>query len=262
MKKSKYLSKVSPVLLIVVTVAVLIGFGLYKVTSPKSSPAVPAPAAKLSLEEFSYESEKLDELVKSGTPKDAIDYLEESIPSNPSLARDCHPLLHGAGHAAFEKYGSFSSAMKYQNELCNSGYTHGVIEAQFNNTKDVTSLLPTICNIEGQTKYQEWQCFHGVGHGVMIFSKKDTVKSTDLCSKLPSKFAVDSCRNGVFMERFVIIDHAGNITAKLPTDLSVCESQSPDNKTDCYVYIPSAYLTLHQNAYQDAVDWCTDAGNY
>ncbi len=256
MNTTKLHPRVSARLIIIVITACLIVFGALQFLEANPKQVAVTPAPRLSVDEFSYESSKLTDLVDKDSPKDAFAYIEDNLPTNPSFARDCHPLLHEVGHEAFHKYGSFSEAIKFQNELCNSGYTHGVIESAFDHTKDISSLVKTICNIDSQTKFQQWECFHGVGHGVMIYSNQDVNKSLELCAKLPSQFATDSCKNGLFMERFVVIDHIGNINPKKTVDLNFCELQQPENKADCYLYAPSGYLTIHTNEYKAALEWC------
>ena len=48
-----------------------------------------------------------------------------------TLCASCHDLVHEVGREAYKKYGDFSEAMKYQDEVCNSGYLHGYIESRF-----------------------------------------------------------------------------------------------------------------------------------
>src|SRR5579862_9167789 len=87
--------------------------------------------------------------------------------ADPSFAKDCHPLLHQLGRAAYSYYGSYAAAIKYQNELCNSGYTHGVLEAYLAKSTTIASTLKTACTSMASQKFNSWQCYHGLGHGVM-----------------------------------------------------------------------------------------------
>lgn len=36
--------------------------------------------------------------------------------------------------------------MKYQDEVCNSGYLHGIIEARFSRSDDVFADMKTMCD--------------------------------------------------------------------------------------------------------------------
>jgi ABC-type glycerol-3-phosphate transport system permease component len=86
-------------------------------------------APHLTPQEFTAQSEKLNSLMRQQGMTGTFNYVSDEIKSNPSFARDCHPLLHDLGHAAYSYYGGYAQAIKYQNEICDSGYTHGVLES-------------------------------------------------------------------------------------------------------------------------------------
>src|SRR5690606_33168285 len=117
---------------------------------------------RLSHEEFMAEANRLATLAREQSPKEAFEDLEQNIKTNPALARDCHPLLHHLGHTSYEKYTNFTSAIEYQNELCNSGYTHGLIESHFSSSTDIEKTLRETCLGQESNTYRQWQCHHGI----------------------------------------------------------------------------------------------------
>ncbi len=85
----------------------------------------------LSQQEYQSFWNKYVTLADTQTPKIALHALREETKINSKLLRSCHDIVHELGHEAFEKYKSFSEAIKYQDELCNSGYLHVIIESHF-----------------------------------------------------------------------------------------------------------------------------------
>ena len=110
--------------------------------------------------------------------------------------------MHDIGHAAYEKYGDFGEAMKYQDEVCNSGYLHGIIESRFSESDDVFADMKTMCDQYRSGSYMSWQCYHGIGHGLMFYTANDLPRSLKMCEGFDTDFGRSNCANGVFMENF------------------------------------------------------------
>jgi hypothetical protein len=86
----------------------------------------------------------------------ALGQLRDEIESDDALARSCHDLVHGVGREAYKKYGDFSEAMKYQDEICNSGYLHGIIESRFSESTDPFVAIQTMCSKHPQDNFLSW----------------------------------------------------------------------------------------------------------
>ena len=86
---------------------------------------------ELTNEEYEEVRSEFFALLNDVNPKSALIYLRERIKTDNALLRSCHALVHEIGHESYEKYGDFAKAMAYQDEICNSGYLHGVIESHF-----------------------------------------------------------------------------------------------------------------------------------
>ena len=216
----------------------------------------PEPAPELTHAEFMAEEQALVARLQAAGSAESFALLRQRIADNPSVARECHPLLHMVGHAAFEHYKGFADALANQDELCNSGYIHGVIEAAFEQSTDWTATMQAVCPAGAAQTYRQWQCFHGVGHGLMYAQQKDVPKSLALCEQLPTQFAVQSCANGVFMEKFIVVSHTGKRSHTTAPGHAFCKEQSVRYKADCYIYAPTAFLADHPNQYHDAFNWC------
>jgi hypothetical protein len=224
----------------------------------QQKPSAVAAVQPLTPTQFQSQVTKLTGLMKSKGINAAFSYTEQQITSNPSFAQACHPLLHELGHAAYTYYGGYAQAIVYQNELCDSGYTHGVLESYLSSGPDISQALQTACSTTTKV-FNQWQCYHGLGHGVMLVSMENVAHSTTLCNTLPTPFSQDACINGVFMQHFVVTDHDGSIPKTNPTSLKDCAVQPVMYKPVCYNYAPSAYLTVNNGQYAAAFKWCHTA---
>jgi hypothetical protein len=254
--KRRVLVVVAAALVLALCVAIFV-----KVTT-KAPPAPAAAAQPLSHAALEKTQAKLTQLLNDQDPKAGIAYLRDAIKVDPSLARDCHPVLHHLGHAAYEKYKDFNTTVGYQDGFCNSGYIHGAIEAHFMASPDAQAAMSETCPRQAEPlTFQAWQCYHGTGHGAMYATGKDVADSLALCEKLPVAAAVKSCANGVFMEYFIVVSHTGAPAKNAQAiNTASCAAQPETYQPDCYVYAPTAYLQRHVNDYRGAFDDCKTAG--
>jgi plastocyanin len=207
--------------------------------------------------------EKKDEfvaLMKKENPRVALDRLRAEIETDDALSRSCHSLVHEIGREAYEEYGDVGEAMKYRDEVCNSGYLHGIIETRFSESEDVFSDMQTMCDGYRERSFLGWQCNHGLGHGVMFYTANDLPRSLEMCDELGNSFASSNCANGVFMENFNA-DQKLHLSEFLKAEdpFYPCMKQAERHKADCYMYAPTYFLSLHQDDYASALEWCRGA---
>jgi hypothetical protein len=252
-------------ILLATTVAALLAIGVFTLyfaakENDKSSPHV---TQKMSQADFAAERQLLEQELRRKGAVGMVGLLKREMAENASVARECHPLLHHMGHAAYDHYGSFAEAMAHQDEFCNSGFTHGIIEAAFLQSDDWLETMQLACPADGENtnKYRQWQCYHGVGHGIMYAQGRNVAKSLAGCEALPTGTATASCANGVFMEKFIVVDHMGQRRKNTP-DYTFCSTQPAKYKPDCYLYAPTAHLQKHPNAYTQAFSICSQEKAY
>ena len=200
------------------------------------------------------------DLVRERDPRFALDQLEKDMEADEQLLRSCHPVVHEVGNAAYEKYGDFGKAMKYQDEVCNSGYVHGVIEERFARSDDVLADMKTMCDRYEPGGYLAWQCYHGIGHGVMYYTSNRLPEALEMCDAFDEDFGSSSCYNGVFMENFGADGelHVSEYVKK-GEPLYPCAQQKPRHKADCYLYAPTHYLNSNAGDYAGALKECKEA---
>lgn len=233
----------------------LITFWLrHHILSPSQKQTTPV---QLSEKEYKSLQKKLTQLVIDKSVRDAIEYLSLEM-EKPEVSNSCHGLVHEIGHMAYIKYGDFAKAVSYQDDICGSGYLHGVIEQHFRRTTDILTTLQTICgNIETTI---DGKCLHGVGHGLMYYTNNDLPKSLALCTSYLLDSAKVYCSEGVFMENFSSLQEFHPTSYLTPDNpFYPCPTVSSLFKDGCYFYAPEYFLSLHPREYVQALRWCESA---
>jgi hypothetical protein len=94
----------------------------------------------------------------------------------------------------------------------------------------------------------------------MFYTANDLPRSLEMCDRLGDDFAGSNCANGVFMENFNA-DQKLHLSEFLKEEdpFYPCMNQAERHKTDCYMYAPTYFLSLHENDYAGALEWCEGA---
>jgi plastocyanin len=242
------------------TVAALVGTGEDSAAAGGGAPTQGGGSGELSDDRYEEARDELTSLVREENPRVALNRLGEEMETDDAILRSCHPLVHAIGHEAYEKYRDVGEAMKYRNEVCNSGYLHGVIERRFSESEDILADVKTMCEPYRPGSFVSWQCYHGLGHGVMFYTANDLPRSLEMCEGLDTEFGRSNCVNGVFMENFTA-DQKLHVSKFLKESdpFYPCQEQADHLKSDCYIYAPTYFLNLNPNDYAAALEWCRGA---
>ncbi len=175
--------------------------------------------------------ERLDTIVQTKDPAFAFAELRQLMKQSGAITNNCHMLTHAIGNSAFKKYGSFKDAMRFNDDLCGSGYIHSLIVNVFDSAKDPTETIGTIC--AGMDGF----CYHGIGHGVMFYTKNDVPRSLEYCATLDTNEHQARCSEGVFMQNFESKDKQMYLTPYAYADepLKLCR-ETVHFKPACYLY--------------------------
>ncbi len=180
----------------------------------------------------------------------ALAQLREILKDDPELESLCHGLVHEIGHAAYDKEG-FEGALSFEDDLCGSGYIHGIVETHLDRVRDIEKVLPIICRPEAAN------CFHGIGHGLMYKLDNNLPKSVSLCGTFDENFQRIQCAEGVFMETYDSETrfHASQYL-KEDDPFFACRGFDPVNEGVCAFYATRYYLRINPREYEEAIDWC------
>ncbi len=199
-------------------------------------------------------------------PSVALGDLDRITLKSPYVAGFCHPIAHDLGHAALAKYdGDFAKAVSYRNDVCGSGYLHGVVEDKLAESPDPETEVTTLCSPD-----QTASCVHGIGHGAMFVADLDVPKAEQLCDRFPRTYELVACSEGVFMQLFEPDVTDPRAMAQLrPAHFAgdpfyPCPAQPAVFQSACYYYAPSYFLqqhdyAAHPGAFVQALDWCRQA---
>jgi cytochrome c553 len=138
-------------------------------------------------------------------PKVALALVDRKIRSPGPIEADCHRIVHAIGAGALAHFdGDTGAAFAAGGVTCASGYYHGIIERSLlgRPPEAIGPLTQSLCasrNIR-RTDFIHFQCVHGLGHGLMIYTGYGLPRSLDYCDELETEWERESCRGGVFME--------------------------------------------------------------
>jgi hypothetical protein len=193
-------------------------------------------------------------------PQKALTLLGRDDLSVPAIHADCHQISHAVGHGGLAHFkGNPAQALAHGAMTCNSGYYHGVIERAFAGVprERVTRIARGLCTGHAVTKeeFLLYQCVHGLGHGLMIYSGLDLPWSLKTCDRLQTDFDRVSCTGGVFMQN--LMPGMGTTRYLRKKDpIYPCNAVAKRHKVYCYLMVTSRILTLDGYDWRKTAAWC------
>lgn len=177
---------------------------------------------------------------------------------------DCHQQAHFIGRIGYDVAGKdvFASCTS----SCHSGCYHGAMESFLNEqgTVNLAANIDELCKIF-VTTFGTFECFHGVGHGVLAYVNYDMPSAIAQCRELTGGFAEASCFGGMFMENILTGQGLGAGTAVHTTNWVNREDpyfpcnaipQDTDLQRECYMMQTSWMLTMFNYNFDRVVDAC------
>jgi hypothetical protein len=184
-------------------------------------------------------------------PKQAIADFEATEQTNDAVRANCHRIVHMIGSASLARFdGDVAQAFAQGSATCWSGYYHGILERSFadiDSPSDAKGVARKLCDdpdIE-KTTFLLYQCVHGLGHGLMIYSAYNLPWALDICDALVTDWDQSSCTGGVFMEN---ISSSYGIKSRWVRDddpLYPCEDMKDRHKLYCYLMVTSRINELN-----------------
>ncbi len=135
-------------------------------------------------------------------PRAALDSLERLAAQDTWVRAKGHPLAHAIGRYAMEQRKDLAVLGECTPRF-QSGCFHGVLEGYFlqGGTIDRASVAG-IC--AGQVRgFERMECWHGLGHGLMVRHAGDFRQALALCDALEQAQPRRECQDGIFMERAI-----------------------------------------------------------
>ena len=196
-------------------------------------------------------------------PATALARLATYMQTNPEVNSGCHQIAHEIGHAGYVRYhGNAAQALANGSMTCWSGYYHGVVERAFAGVPraKVASLARSMCTGSeiNKTYFLLYQCVHGLGHGLMIYSLNDLPYSLHVCDQLATAWDQTSCTGGVFMQNFLPgpMQLAPTKWLSKKDLLYPCDTVERRDKLYCYLMVTSRILPVVHYDFRKAAAWC------
>jgi hypothetical protein len=210
---------------------------------------------------FSCLEQAFGNLAYERGPKPALEEFDRRIASDSEIERNCHRIAHMIGAAALVHYdGGVGKAFAAGSASCWSGYYHGILERAFSGVEPerIASVARELCADPDvrSTAFIAYQCVHGLGHGLMIYTGYDLPKSLAICDKLETTWDRTSCTGGVFMEN---LSSSYGIESRWLRDddpIYPCQVVAERHKLYCYLMVTSRILPLVDWDFAEAAKVC------
>jgi cytochrome c553 len=193
-------------------------------------------------------------------PEAALGQLQ-SMQQSQVIQTNCHSITHMVGAGGLRHFdGDVGKAFVVGNPMCGSGYYHGLLQWKLAglDEEEVGPVAREAC-ADPQIRannFTYYQCVHGLGHGVMLYTGLELPIALRLCRQLETEFDQTSCSGGVFMEN--LSSSFGLRTRWLRKDnlLYPCTIVSRQDKLYCYLLVSSRILPAVDWNWEKAADWC------
>lgn len=153
----------------------------------------------------------VSDLLTQFTPQEIFEVLQDTQQETAVFNR-CHTLNHFIGQRLYQMAGDLPAAFASCSDLCTNGCYHGVVEgyAQKNyvsaDSAGYAAFVGEIGRIcaDGRIGGLAYECYHGIGHALMVMTNMDVPVSLGFCDILSTtaENPVQLCYAGVFMENF------------------------------------------------------------
>lgn len=204
--------------------------------------------------------ESLKQIVRESGTEQALDRLEELVATDDNTAVQSHFFAHEIGRFSVTYYADAPEAFSRCRAVFESGCYHGVLEGHFQNRPDVGAKdMASLCNAvvgTGQSRFVEFQCLHGLGHGLTLYFDHEIFKALEYCDYLPADWHRSSCYSGVFMENIV---YEGWSYLSDYDPLYPCNSVQEKYQDACYIMQTSAILKFNGYDFAAAFGTCHTA---
>ena len=199
-------------------------------------------------------------------PKAALVLFTERLARDAAVNKDCHRIAHFIGAAALERFsGNVAKTFAQGSPVCVSGYYHGILERAFlgiSSKAGLARVARSLCVADGMRRrgFLDYQCRHGLGHGLMIQTGYDLPLALSICAGLGSGWDHKACAGGVFMEN--INTRFGVRSPWLDDEepLYPCERVGKRDLRSCYLRASWRILTLAGGSFEKTASACARLG--
>jgi len=232
-----------------------------------------------------YTLRKLYKQIKKTCPSQALDCYEEelfkitdlhgpkaSVKVFAKLQRknevkekiDGHHIVHHIGHNVASAFGPFPEALGLCPTTYNYGCIHGflqqVLSQKMTNPKDAVRLCDIFVNDPEATPKDKAYCYHGMGHGILMYYDYDLKKAIAMCDSV-DPIGISGCWQGLFMEAVnVAPEEKGKALGYTRADpLAPCSTLEEKYQHECFINHGGWMMNVFEHDYVGAIDGCRKA---
>jgi hypothetical protein len=145
-------------------------------------------------------------MARDGGVRAALDSLERLAANDGELRAQGHPLAHALGRYAMATRKDLAVLGECTPSF-QSGCFHGALEGYFLQGGTIErASAGRICAsraAQGSRGFELLECWHGLGHGLMVHYDGDFRQALPICDALDTPVARRECYDGIFMERAI-----------------------------------------------------------
>jgi hypothetical protein len=201
-------------------------------------------------------------------PRAALALFHDRLEADEAVQRNCHQIAHLIGAAALARNGGDVARTFSQGDpVCVSGYYHGILERAFlgiSSPSQLVAVARTICDSGGLRRrgFLDYQCRHGLGHGLMIQTGYDLPRALSICAQLGTGWDRAACSSGTFMEN--ANTSLGFRSPWLDDERPVepCPRMLERDRHSCYLRASWRILTAAGGDFAKAGQACADLGRW
>ncbi len=201
-------------------------------------------------------------------PKKALALFESRMTTDATVGRNCHRIVHAIGTASLERFGGdVARTFALGSPTCISGYYHGILERAFLDVSSASRLAAvarSLCVSADIRRrgFLDYQCRHGLGHGLMIQTGYDLPLALSVCAGLGSGWDRRACASGTFMEN--VDTRFGYQSRWLDDDdpFYPCRTVARFDMRSCYLRASGRVLLASRRDYVQAGATCGRLGRW
>jgi hypothetical protein len=201
-------------------------------------------------------------LAYSQGPKPALALFDRRRAVDKTVSTDCHRIAHMIGSASLAYFkGNVAQTYAHGSPSCASGYYHGILERAFANVfthRGLIRVARSLCQGAGVRRmgFLDYQCTHGLGHGLMIQTGYDLPMALAVCGSLQTRWDEVSCTGGAFMENGSTVYGLRSQWLKNDDPLYPCAAIKLRNRASCYLRVTTQILNVNHYNWPKTAETC------
>lgn len=190
---------------------------------------------------------------------------------NPDFSSSCHGITHDIGYSAYDLFRENKKVtISKLTSSCNFGFYHGFMEKLMIHENNIKKAREFCHYVDSQLKHETtdagFQCFHGIGHGMVNADDNPAVWGDDvaitepvlkLCEKVKeNEEDLYRCVSGVFngLANFYLSGEYG-LKPHLNNPSQICDNQPDKYKEACYGNMNSVVLSTFKGDFVKAAEF-------